>query len=104
MAKNTITLATAQTWAAKWRANPANTVKAHLIPEIDVTQLLTEVGVANLRAYIGVDENGVNKLMIVGVDAEGNDMINDQKAQYIYDFTVPCPTTCDINSPLYTLK
>ena len=104
MAKNTITLQQAQQWAAKWRLNPANTVKAHLIPEIDITQLLTENGVANVRAYIGIDENGINKLMLVGVDANGNDMINDQKAQYIYDFTVPCPTTCDINSPLYTLK
>lgn len=104
MAKNTITLEQAQEWAKNWVSNPENTVKAHLIPEIDVTQLLAEPGVANIRAYIGVDENGVNKLMLVGVDADGKDMINDAEGQYIYDFTMPCPSTCDVDSPLYTLK
>ena len=31
-------------------------------------------------------------------------MIDDANKQFIYDFTQPCPSTCDINSPLYTLK
>ena len=104
MPKNTITLQQAQQWAAKWRLNPANTVKAHLIPEIDITQLLAEEGVANVRAYIGIDENGTNKLMLVAVNADGNDMINEDLGQYIYDFTIPCPSVCDVDSPLYTLK
>ncbi len=104
MSQNTITLTQAQEWARNWVSNPKNTVKAHLIPEVDVTQLLAEPGVANIRAYIGIDENGVNKLMLVGVDAEGKDMINDAEGQYIYDFTMPCPSTCDVDSPLYTLK
>lgn len=104
MPKNTITLQQAQQWATKWRSNPANTVKAHLIPEIDITQLLAEEGVANVRAYIGIDENGTNKLMLVAVNADGNDMINEDLGQFIYDFTKPCPSICDVDSPLYTLK
>lgn len=102
MATNVITLKQAQEWAANWRSNPENTVKAHLIPEVDVTQLLNEPGVENIRAYIGVDEKGINKLMLVGVDADGNDMIDDAAGQYIYDFTKPCPDTCDPKSPLYS--
>lgn len=102
--QNAISLETAQAWATRWRSNPENTVKAHLIPQIDITELLAEDEVVDVRAYIGVDENGVNKLMLVGVDSKGNDLIDDDKKQYIYDFTKPCPSTCDIVSPLYTLK
>lgn len=102
--QNSISLSKAQSWARTWRSNPENTVKAHLIPQIDVTELLAEENVVDIRAYIGVDENGENKLMLVGVDADGNDLIDEEAGQYIYDFTLPCPNTCDVNSPLYTLK
>ena len=104
MAENTITLKQAQEWATTWRSNPLNTVKAHLIPNVDIKELLNENNVVDVRAYIGVDEKGVNKLMLVGVDINGNDLINDTNGDYIYDFTKPCPSTCDIESPLYTLK
>lgn len=104
MPQNTITLEQAQQWAQTWRSNPNNTVKAFLIPEADITQLLAEEGVANVRAYMGIDENNTQKLMLVAVDAEGNDMINEENGQYIYDFTQPCPKTCDVNSPLFTLE
>ncbi|MEW5675191.1 hypothetical protein ABGT15_02655 [Flavobacterium enshiense] len=100
-AVNTITLETAQAWAQKWRATPGATVKAHLIPQIDITQLMNEEGVVDVRAYIGIDETGENKLMLVGVDANGNDLIDDANGQYIYDFTRPCPDTCDVKSPLF---
>lgn len=102
--ENVISLETAQIWAARWRENPANTVKAHLIPRVDINELLAEKYVVDVRAYIGVDGDGVNKLMLVGVDADGNDLINENNGQYIYDFTQPCPNTCDVESPLYTLK
>ncbi|MGX7668967.1 hypothetical protein [Flavobacterium pedocola] len=100
-AVNTITLQTAQAWAQKWRSTPGATVKAHLIPQVDITQLMNEKDVVDVRAYIGIDENGENKLMLVGVDANGNDLINDADEQYIYDFTRPCPDTCDTKSPLF---
>ena len=102
--QNVISLEKAQTWAREWRSNPENKVKAHLIPQIDITELMAEEKVVNIRAYIGVDENGENKLMLVGVDEEGNDLINEAEGEYIYDFTKPCPNTCDVDSPLFTLK
>ncbi|WP_264559271.1 hypothetical protein [Flavobacterium sp. N2270] len=104
MAKNTITLQQAQEWAAAWRSNPNNTVKAFLIPNVDLTQLLAEEGVQDVRAYVGIDGNNEQKLMLVGVDDNGNDLINEAKGQFIYDFTQPCPEKCDINSPLFNLK
>ncbi|MCG2612569.1 hypothetical protein LZZ90_13725 [Flavobacterium sp. SM15] len=103
-AVNTISLTTAQAWAKKWRDTPGATIKAHLIPQADITQLMAEKDVVDVRAYIGIDENGINKLMLVGVDTKGNDLIDDTNEQYIYDFTQPCPDTCNVTSPLYTLK
>lgn len=100
---NTISLSKAQGWASTWRANPANTVKAHLIPEADITQLYAKPDVVDVRAYMGIDENGTQKLMLVGVDANGDDLIDSKKGHFIYDFTTPCPTMCSVRSPLYTL-
>ncbi len=101
---NTIPLATAQSWAAKWRNDPQNIVKAYLIPQADITELMGEDNVQDVRAYCGIDDNGEYKLMLVGVDKNGNDLIDDAAGAYIYDFTHPCPNVCDVNSPLYTLK
>ena len=64
-------------------------------------QLLKEV----TTAYVGIDpESGLQKLMLVGVDAKGDDMIDAQKGYDIYDFTQPCPDKCDVKSPLFNLK
>ncbi len=104
MPQNTITLETAQAWATNWRSNPANTVKAFLIPQINLTSLLAQRDTQDVRAYVGIDDQGKHTLMLVGVDANGNDLINAAEGQYIYDFTLPCPETCDVNSSLYTLR
>lgn len=103
MALNTITLKQAQLWAQNWRDKPSPDVYAFLIPEIDITQVMQEKHTVNVRSYLGIDENGNYKLMIVGVDSGGNDLIDDAAGQYIYDFTTGCPKLCDINSPLFRL-
>ena len=100
-ATNTIPLTTAQDWAQRWKTNPVTGVKAFLIPEEDTVQLYNEPEVFSIRAYLGVDPKGKAHLMLVGVDGNGKDLIDAQKGWYIYDFTLPCPTTCDVTSPLY---
>jgi len=105
MSQNTLDLATAQEWAALYREKNPNSVIAYLIPGIDFTQLIEQANVENIRAYVGIDpESGLQKLMLVGVDAKGNDLISEKDKEYIYDFTKPCPETCDIESPLFNLK
>ncbi len=112
---NSISLKTAQKWAKRWSKKEGNYNKHHrlnafLIPKEDLLEVLAE-GVDAVRAYIGVDDNNVEKLMIVGTkfDAETNtyvDMITvgvdgvTQGEDDIYDFTRPCPTACDPDSPL----
>ncbi len=103
MSKNTITLTTAQEWASRWKkAQLGGTqapITAFLIPGIDVSQVMAEKGTVDVRAYLGIDETNTERLMIVGVDADGNDMIDDTKGNYIYDFTVPCPPKCNEKAP-----
>lgn len=122
MKENTITLEEAKCWAARWRQlegdyNKHHELKAFLIPKVDLLEVLEE-GIDAARAYIGIDDDGVERLMIVGTKYDPKtdtyvDMITETSnksevsAQIngdIYDFTQPCPTTCDIDSPLYTLK
>ncbi|MGZ9676383.1 hypothetical protein [Flavobacterium sp. GNP001] len=112
---NSISLKTAQKWAKRWSKkegdyNKHHRLNAFLIPKEDLLEVLAE-GVDAVRAYIGVDDNNVEKLMIVGTkfDAATNtyvDMITvgvdgvTQGEDDIYDFTRPCPTVCDESSPL----
>jgi hypothetical protein len=113
---NAIPLKTAQKWAKRWSKkegdyNKHHHVNAFLIPKVDLLEVLAE-GVDAVRAYIGVDDNNVEKLMIVGTKYDPVtkiyvDMITvgvgDATAEQddIYDFSQPCPTTCDPNSPMF---
>ena len=112
--QNKITLVKAQEWAKEWRDtestyNKYHELKAFNIPKEDLIEVLQEKGVENIRAYVGVEKTGTGKeatfeekLMIVGVDGNGGDMLpRDTKTKgSIYDFTRPCPSGCDPSSPL----
>ncbi|PWA06038.1 hypothetical protein [Flavobacterium laiguense] len=110
---NTIPLKEAQKWAKRWEKKEGNYNKHHelhafLIPKIDLLEVLAE-GIDAVRAYIGVDNEGIEKLMIVGCKynpATGIyvDMItvgDENVANAIYDVTQPCPPACDANSPMF---
>jgi hypothetical protein len=112
---NSIPLKTAQKWAKRWTKREGNYNKHHhvnafLIPKVDLLEVLTE-GVDAVRAYIGVDDAGVEKLMIVGTKFNPEtgiyvDMItvgvgnSTGGEDNIYDFTQPCPPASDPESPL----
>lgn len=65
-----------------------------------------------VRAYFAVKETDTGKpndvtALIVAVDKFGNDIIptsdaiTAEEGSEIYDFTQPCPTQCDPDSPLF---
>jgi hypothetical protein len=101
--ENVIPLELAQEWAARWRNSGTNEVKAYWIPKIDVTEILEKEEVANIRGYLGIDDLGEFKMMLVGVDENDKDLIDYEKGHFVYDFTQACPNFCDIKSPLFTL-
>lgn len=117
-----IPLKEAQTWVKCWRKkqgsyNKHHRIKGFLIPMEDLKAIAAEPEVANVRAYIGVQEKQDGKktiteerLLLVGVRADGTDIIYDTENGVvgtdptddgIYDFTEPCPNTCDESSPLF---
>ena len=118
-----IPLKEAQDWVKYWRKHQGNynkhhRIKAFLIPMDDLKTIMAEPEVANVRAYLGVEEKKdkkgkvvgtEEKLLLVGVRADGTDIIYDTKngdigpsgTDGIYDFTEPCPNTCDTSSPLF---
>ncbi len=97
--QNTVSLATAIDWLCRWRKeegtyNAHNSVKGFNIPLNDLVNLTNELGVDHVRAYIGVTPEMVEKIVLVAVDAQGNDMLNADLGQYIYDMITPCPPDC----------
>jgi hypothetical protein len=85
--------------------------KAFNIPASDIVDLykkLQEPGVSSFRAYMALgDKNDMSsiRLLLVAVDINGHDVINKNAADDsgIFDFTTPCPTQCDKDSPLNNL-
>lgn len=100
-----IPLQTAENWTAAWRAANPTSIKAFKINVAEINDMLQEVGTVSIRLYFGLD-NGVEKLVLVAVNANGQDIINPtvggQVVSGTYDFCEPCPPTCDPSSPLYS--
>ncbi|MFD0861675.1 hypothetical protein ACFQ1M_05620 [Sungkyunkwania multivorans] len=122
---NKITFQQGIDWTTNWRNGRGNrNVDAFLIPAEDLVAALIEIGVLpngtyatddkNIRAYLGVDDKNTDRLVIVGTKKDTSvtpavyrDMITDDQTGRkwegggsLYDFTEPCPTACDVNSPL----
>jgi hypothetical protein len=100
-----IPLQTAVNWTTAWRGANTGSIRAFKINMDEVNQMLEEVGVNAIRVYFGLD-NGVEKLVLVAVNANDQDIINPtvggQTVSGTYDFCSPCPPICDFSSPLMT--
>lgn len=113
-----VSLTDAITWTDNWR-HSAHRLKANsfLFPIDDFQALLKEPGVEGIRMYMGLRINEHNeimeKMLCVGVDGNGNDIIpllhrgqsNDDPEDGdtgIYDFSHPCPPLCRDSSSVLT--
>lgn len=90
-----IPLSTASKWTEMWRKREEKqNINGFFIPMIDIDESREEYGIDNMRGYLGIDDDGVSHLLLVGVDKNGNDMIDESKEQFVYDHTLPCPQQC----------
>ncbi len=103
---NTIDVTTATKWIDNWRNSdhslnlPDNLfIKGFLIPGADLTEVMAETGATDARTYLAIDEDSNFHLLVVGVDANGDDMVDEDRGWYVYDFTRPCPPTCSKTGP-----
>lgn len=100
MPLNTIALEVAQLWAERWNQNLniLKGIKSFRILGSNVTSIMSQPGTVDIRVYMGIKDDNKPTLIVVGVDANGNDMIDPEKGYHIYDYTEPCPTCCN-NAP-----
>jgi len=87
-----ITLAEA---AEQTGRRPNKALKGGMFLRKDLDDLLAQPGCSGLRFYYGQDKSGASSLILVGVDADGNDMEDG----VLMDVHYPCPPVCgDANS------
>jgi hypothetical protein len=75
----------------------------------DIQELARFTKCPSVRAYLSMATPGdisSLKIILVPVDRNNNDVLEVPGAtgvdeSSIFDFTSPCPQTCDINSPLF---
>lgn len=92
-----ITLAEGAEWTANYRAANPTAIKAHFFGSTILNDILSQEDCVGLRMYYAIDGDGGKELVIVGVDANGN----DQTTGIVADRSRPCPDYCDSgNSPL----
>jgi hypothetical protein len=75
-------------------ANPAQTL-AHFIGTNKLNLILTQPGCMGIRTYHAIDENGKKAIVMVGVDADENDMLS-----VVLDRSSDCPANCSIANVL----
>jgi hypothetical protein len=94
-----IDLAQAAAWTANYRKQHegvTEAVKAHFFGRDIMQQILEQEGCVGIRMYYALDDNSQQQLILVGVNAEGQDMEEGTVA----DRSRVCPPDCAIESSL----
>lgn len=84
-----ITLSKGASFTAAYRAAHPTWIKGHLFGKDILNDILGQSGCMGIRMYYGL-EGGVQQLVLVGVDASGNDMTTG----IIGDKSDACPNVC----------
>ena len=112
-----IALSDACRYTRRWR-EAGNTIRAFTIDKQELLDIIDELGVKHqkeikqVRVYFGIKDDEKEALVLVAVDEFGNDItsfmkpgettqkVEGEEESGTYDFTRPCPDTCDEGSPL----
>ena len=70
--------------------------KGHLFHREALDTILAQPGCSAVRIYRGRGKGGEHHLVLVGVDAQGKDMVSGA----VMERCDPCPPYCDESSPL----
>lgn len=84
-----ITLQAGATMTARFRTNFPTQVKARFFGKDLLLDILNQTGCKGIRMYFAQDANNVMELVIVGADANQDDIIG-----IVGDNSAPCPTSC----------
>jgi len=92
-----VTLAEAAAHTRRHREAKASPVHAHAFHADQVLALLQQPGCAALRVYHGLDATGAPNLVLVAMDAAGEDMVGGA----ILEQGAPCPPYCSSTGGLH---
>ncbi|MEJ8801629.1 hypothetical protein [Pontibacter sp. H249] len=89
-----IDLAQAAAWTANYRNTEAEksaetVIKAHFFGREILQELLNQEGCVGIRMYYALDNEGQKQLVLVGADADGNDI-----EELVLDGSRICPPNC----------
>ena len=93
---HTISLQDAAVLTKRYRDANINAAKGGFFGEDAIKDILNQPGCVGIRYYFALDVANVLKVVLVGTDANENDLVNGE----IAEFSVMCPTICGINNPL----
>lgn len=98
-----ISLATAKQWTANYRETASNEILGHYFGFEIIQQILSQEGCVGIRIYYAINDAGVKQLLLVGVDAGGENLLPLEGAKLsddgpiIADASFPCPDVCPGN-------
>jgi hypothetical protein len=98
-------------WTKRYRNTPQQSndqlTRAHYFGKDFLQTLLAEPECAGLRIYQAIDEEGVGRVVLVGVDEKGKDLLLRKDDGTLPDdddgvgeTSMRCPNNCDQTSPL----
>jgi len=97
-----IDLKTASALTANYRASGSGTLTlAQFFGKDIINSILAQTGCMGIRIYYGIDGSGKPALIMVGSDANENDMLGTVASPgVIANFALPCPNRCSSNNAL----
>jgi len=102
-----IPLAAAVAMTKRYRASvKPGAFRAGLFPCKEFEDLMAQKGCAGIRIYLGCHEDDALSLIMVGVNAEGQDMVagvaglTENEGGEVVQDSIPCPPFCNDGSPL----
>ena len=91
-----VTLAEAAVWTSGYRRTISQgEIIAHFFGKDKLNDILSQPGCMGVRMYHGLENNKKN-LVLVGADANENDMVNG----VILEHSSTCPSNCSSANPL----
>lgn len=93
---HSISLSTASEWTANYRGKYPNQIKGHAFGKDAIEAILAQDDCIGIRIYYALDDDGVQQLIITGVDSAGDDLYDGLLAER----SMPCPPVCGSKNPL----
>ena len=86
---------------ARWRQTCK--INGFAVKKSELREIMDSSDMEDMTCYFGLDETGAMKMFMVADSSDktvDTTKLQDDADEYVYDFTHPCPPTCDPNSPL----